>query len=160
MTKKESKNRNTTKRKKKVQTNHEGKTSIHIGDISGGTGFAIGPRAQASVTQTRGLGIDEIADAFNMLQQKVEGLPQGSDKNIAENAVKALEAEARKGEQATENTVQKWLKFLAETAPDVWDVAIDTFTNPIKGVGTVFKKIADRAKAERDAKKAEASKKR
>jgi hypothetical protein len=28
-------------------------------------------------------------------------------------------------------------------------VAVDTFTNPIKGVSTVFKKVAERAKAEK-----------
>lgn len=131
---------------------------IHIGDISGGTGFAIGPGAQATVTQTGGATADEIARAFHTLQQKVGALPEGPNKSVAQNAVQALEAEARKGEQATETQVQKWMKFLADTAPDAWEVAVDMFTNPIKGVGTVFKKIADKAKSEQVAKKAEAAK--
>jgi hypothetical protein len=29
-------------------------------------------------------------------------------------------------------------------------VAVDTFTNPIKGVSTVFRKVAERAKAEKE----------
>jgi hypothetical protein len=51
------------------------------------------------------------------------------------------------------------MNFLADTAPDAWEVAVEMFTNPIKGVGTVFKKIADKAKSEQAAKKAEAAKK-
>ena len=80
-------------------------------------------------------------------------MPDGPDKSVAENTIKTLEAEARKGEQASESKVQKWMYFLAETAPDAWEVAVDMFTNPIKGVGTVFKKIADKAKAEPGSKK-------
>ena len=73
-----------------------------------------------------------------------------ANKRVAESAIETLEAEARKGEQADESTVRKWMNFLAETAPDAWDVAIDFFINPIRGVGTVFKKIAERAKLERE----------
>jgi hypothetical protein len=128
---------------------------IRVGDISGGVGFAIGPGAQAIVNQVQGVTADEIATAFEALHQKVNAMPNGPDKAIAASAVKTLESEAHKGEQASESQVRKWMNFLAETAPDAWDVAIDTFTNPIKGIGTVFKKIADKAKSERVAKKAD-----
>ena len=153
---------NKTGRKKlaaKPQAGHGDRADIRVGDISGGTGIAIGPQAQATVIQSSAAPADEIAQAFAALQQKVADLPEGPDKSVAQNAVGALEAEARKGEQATESAVQKWLSFLAETAPDVWEVAVDMFTNPIKGVGTVFRKISDRAKAERAATTDEAAKK-
>ena len=159
MTKKQGKSKGINKPGKKPESQRGNNTTIRVGDISGGTGFAIGPDAQAMVTQTSKAEVDEIAHAFGVLQRRVEALPQGADKNIAKSAVEALEVEARKGEQAVESTVQKWMNFLAETAPDVWEVAVDTFVNPVKGIGTAFRKIADKAKAEREAKKAEAAKK-
>lgn len=152
------KNTKSNKGKASRQTEVPRSEGIHVGDISGGTGFAIGQGAQAIVTQTSGAAADEIARAFSALHQKVSALPEGLDKSVAQNAVQALEAEAHKGEQAAESQVQKWMNFLAETAPDAWEVAVDMFTNPIKGVGTVFKKIADKAKSEQGTKKADTAK--
>lgn len=122
-------------------------SSIKVGDISNVTGVAIGHGAQATVTQVSSGMRDEIARAFAALTQKANALPEGPEKSVAQSAVKALETEARKGEQADEGNVGKWLNFLAQTAPDIWEVAVDTFLNPVKGLGTAFKKIAERAKA-------------
>ncbi len=127
--------------------------NITAGDISGSTGVAIGHGAQATVTQTDSMTNDEIAQAFALLTQKVNTLPDGPDKAVAQSAIQALETEAHKGEQVDESSLHKWLNFLAETAPDVWEVVIDTFLHPIKGLSTIFKKVAERAKAEREAKK-------
>lgn len=132
---------------------------IKVGNMSGNVGVAIGSGAQAVVTQSIEVTTDEIAIAFKVLQQKVNAMPGGPDKNIADNVVKMLEAEARKGEHASESQVQKWINFLAETAPDAWEVAMDMFANPIKGVGTVFKKIADKAKSEQETNKTKQSEK-
>lgn len=88
---------------------------------------------------------DELAKVLVNLLQKIDTL-QGTKKEEAQLAAKALETEARKGDGADEKTVQKWFNFLLETAPDAWDVAVDTFMNPIKGVHTVFQKVAKRAK--------------
>lgn len=146
-----------TKRKKKARPGQEDQASIHVGDISGGTGFAIGRGAKANVTQVRVSSTDQISQAFEPLRGKIKELPEGPEKNIAETAVTVLETEARKGDEAGEDTVRKWMNFLAETAPDAWEVAIDTFTNPIKGIGTVFKKVTDKVRAERNARKAQTS---
>jgi len=70
---------------------------------------------------------------------------------VARSAVDALYAEAQKGEGADESTARRYLNFLLETAPDAWEVAINTFINPIQGVSTVLQKVASRAKAERGA---------
>jgi hypothetical protein len=95
---------------------------------------------------------DEIIHIFAKLMQEANALPEGSERGVAQSAVEELEAEAHKGEEADENTVREWLNFLLEAAPDVWQVAVDTFINPIKGLSTVFQKVAERAKAEREAK--------
>lgn len=128
--------------------------NITIGDISGGVGIAIGTGAKAVVSQSHGIQADEIAHAFSALEKALASMPDSPRKEAAAGAVETLEKEARKGEKADESQARKWLDFLVEMAPDVGEVAIDTFINPIKGVGTVFKKIAERAKAERIARDA------
>lgn len=122
---------------------------IKVGDISHSTGVAIGHGAQATVTQAGGPGADEVARAFAALLAQVQALPDGPAKDDAAEAVQKLEAEARRGDEADEGRVRRWLAFLAETAPDAWEVAVATFTNPIKGVATVFQKVAARARAEK-----------
>ncbi len=131
---------------------HVSDDHIEVGDITNATGVAIGHGARATVTQVSSGMSDEVAGAFAALMQKVDDLPGNLDKAVAVSAIKVLEAEAAKGEEAEERDVGRWLNFLAQAAPDVWEVAVDTFLNPIKGLGTAFKKIAERAKAERGAK--------
>jgi hypothetical protein len=145
-------------RKLKARKPSRPASGITVGDISGGTNIAIGDGAQANHIQV-GLSGEAIADAFQALQQKVNALPDGPDKTVAQKAVQELQAEAQKGEQASQNTVEKWLAFLAEAAPDAWDVAIETFLHPIRGVATIFRKIAERARLDREAKKAGAGQK-
>ncbi len=118
---------------------------ITVGDISQSTGIAIGRNAHASVT-SGGATPEEIARAFAILRAKVDALPAGPDKQAAQSAVNGLQAEAAKGDQASESNVEKWFRFLAQTAPDAFEVAVATFTNPIAGLGLAFKKIAERAK--------------
>ena len=149
MTKQAKKNASTKKTHRSTPSSSE---SITIGDISGGTGFAIGKGAKAVVNQHVGDDADQIVIVFEKLKQMVSTIKDNADKKVAESAIEMLETEARKGDAADESTIKKWLNFLAETAPDAWEVAIDFFINPIRGVGTVFKKIAERAKLEREAK--------
>lgn len=122
--------------------------SITVGDITNATGVAVGHGAQATVSQI-GASKDEITKAFAPILEKVNTLPDGPDKGVAQSAVKALEVEARKGDQADEKTITRWLGFLAETAADAWEVAVSILANPILGVGKVFQLIAERAKEEK-----------
>jgi hypothetical protein len=105
--------------------------------IEGGKGNQIVDVASAK-------NIDQL---FAMLKQRVDAMGPTEEKEDAQNAISKLEAEAVKGDKADETRVQKWLNFLADTAPDIWEVAVDTFLNPVKGLSTVFRKIAERSKA-------------
>ena len=125
--------------------------NISVGDIKQSKGVAVGHQARATVTETNTAGVDDMAQAFAAILEKVQVLPEGPAKEDAAEAVKKLEAEARQGEQADEGRVRRWLEFLAETAPDAWEVAVNTFISPVAGLGTVFKKIAERAKAAKEA---------
>lgn len=94
----------------------------------------------------QGTSAKEIFDGLNQL---IEKLPPGPDKTIAQSAVQSLNTESQKGEQADERVVKKMLNFLLETAPDIWEVAVNSFLNPVAGISTVFQKIAQRAKEEK-----------
>ncbi len=113
------------------------------GSVSTGSGEFVG---RDKTVYAGGASAKEIAEAFAVLTQKVEKLPEGPDKSIAESAVDGLEKEAQKGEEAKEENVRKWFDFLAQAAPDIFDVAVATFINPIHGLGTAFRKIAEKAK--------------
>ncbi|NWG06289.1 MAG: hypothetical protein HXY35_06340 [Chloroflexi bacterium] len=88
---------------------------------------------------------DEISQAFSSLYKYIKELPEGIDKVDAQKAVEALETEARKSDNADERTVRKWFNFLLDTLPDIADVAIASFINPVRGVSVAFKKIAEKA---------------
>lgn len=120
--------------------------SIQVGNISNSTGVGIGSNIQQDIHITQGSSADEIARAFSTLMEAVQAKPAGPIKTVAETAVKGLEAEAAKGEQADESNVQQWFTTLAQMAPDILEVAVNTFINPISGLSTIFQKIAKRAK--------------
>ena len=107
---------------------------------------AVGRGAKAIVNQASQTSPMEIADAFAILYEKVQNMPEGREKNDAKDSIKALETEAQKGEQADKATIEKWMNFLAQSAPAAFEVAVATFLNPIQGLGMVFQKIADRAR--------------
>lgn len=87
---------------------------------------------------------DEIKELFTNLQKLIEKLPSEDAKKDAQQALEGLKQEAGKGNHAEESRVERWLKFLVEVAPDIKDVAIKTFLNPIDGLGEVFRKVAKR----------------
>jgi hypothetical protein len=120
---------------------------ITVGDVSG-TGIAIGRGAQAAVTQ--GLGGQDIATLFAAVYQQIETRPEDPDVDKAEltETVQKVEAEAAKGEEASPKRIERWLKYLGSMAPDVLDVTVACLTNPVAGVATVIRKIAEKAKGQ------------
>ena len=110
--------------------------------------IAVGKGAKAIVTDSNQNIHNEVNIVFEVIKKEVDSLPEGPDKTIASNAVQALETEALKGDQAEASNVSKWLDFLAKTAPDAFEVAVNTFINPVQGLSTVFQKVAKLAKEE------------
>jgi len=87
-----------------------------------------------------------INQAFEEIRQVIDELQDQDDKQEAQEIIKKLEMEAQKGEAADEKKVERWFNFLAGMSGDIWDILINTFSNPILGIGTVFQKIAAKAK--------------
>lgn len=126
-----------------VRGNKSGERSVNVGgNVSGN--IVTGDRNVISQTNNQ---LDEIAAAFTKLQKIISQAPLNSaEEKVAETAVENLRMEAQKGEQAEEIAVQSWFTFLVNMHSDIAEVAIETFRNPIKGLGTVFQKVAEKAR--------------
>jgi hypothetical protein len=128
--------------------------SITVGDITDSNDIAIGHGARITKTQTTtGASPIEIAQAFALMMEKVSALPEGPDKEKAQSAVEGLRVEAGKGQAAEEKNIREWFSLLAVTSLEACEVALNFFINPIAGVSSVFKKIAERARTEKQDRK-------
>ncbi len=132
------------------------------------SGFAIGDGAKVFSTQVEGdlwgnivqadegsavtidqsAGKREIHTHFAPILDQIKDRPEDPDVDKAEitGTVKNIRDEAAKGEKANPNKIERWIAFLAEVAPDIGDVVVETLKNPIAGVAEVVRKIAARAK--------------
>jgi hypothetical protein len=119
--------------------------NIKVGDISNSDGIAIGCGAQANVT--KGVQADQLAAAFSAVYQQLAASPESpAIKGVVEEQVKAVEAEAAKGEAADAGKIQGWLTVIARMMPDILEVTANTLLSPVSGVATVVKKVAEKAK--------------
>jgi hypothetical protein len=114
------------------------------GDVNTGGGDFVG---RDQYTYGPGADLAAIAQAFEELKKALEKVPEGPKKAMAAQAVEGLKEEAEKGEDAEEENVVQWFECLALMLPDIGEVAIRTFLNPIDGLSTVFRKVAEKAKA-------------
>ena len=90
----------------------------------------------------------EMEELFKHLNRKIRRR-KGSqvDKTRLENQVKKIEAEAAKGSAADTGKLEKWIKTLANMAPDIVEVMAASLAGPVAGFTLVFKKIVERARA-------------
>ena len=65
---------------------------------------------------------------------------------IGQQAVSTIRQEAEKGEQADESATEQWLDLLLKTLPDVAEVVLDTLIHPVKGLSTIVRKVALKAR--------------
>jgi hypothetical protein len=93
---------------------------------------------------------DALAAAFAAIYQRIEARPPDPkvDKAEVKEAVEKIEAEVKQGEAADPGKVEMRLRMLAAMAPDILEVAAATLANPIAGVATVIRKVAEKARAE------------
>jgi hypothetical protein len=123
---------------------------ITVGDISGGTGIAIGRGAQATVTH--GLAGEDVAQLFATIHQQIKARADNPDidKEEITETVQKIEQENAKGEQANPSKVERWLRNLASMAPDIFELTVECLKSPLAGISSVVRKIAERAKIEKD----------
>lgn len=118
------------------------------GDIAA-TNVAIGSENQQQASVQNESSPLDIAAAFATIQTAVDQANiNTAQKVVVKTAVDTLHTEADKGEEADVTTVEEWLRMLAQMAPDIAEVAINTFIHPINGISTIFKKVAQKIRSE------------
>ena len=78
---------------------------------------------------------------------KAKGMTCRNCEKIIEKQVKKIETEAAKGGAADKGRLGRWLKTLANMAPDIVEVMAASLGWPVAGFTAVFKKIVERARA-------------
>lgn len=91
----------------------------------------------------------EMERLFKRVRKQVRSRPEDPrvDKDTLEKQVKQIEAEAAKGEAANKAKLERWVKTLAQMAPDIVEVMAASLGGPVAGFTVVFKKIVERARA-------------
>jgi hypothetical protein len=122
---------------------------INVRGVSG-SGINIGHKGQAQSQQ--GGDADAFARAFAQVYQAINTRPDDTDVERDEitETVRSIEEEARKGDQANEKKLTRWLRTLAGMAGDIFDVTVAALTGPQAAVATVARKVAAKAKQERE----------
>jgi len=113
--------------------------------------IVIGDHSSAKVIQTSQESVERIVDVFAIIMKEVDNLPENAVKDDVRKAVREAKAEAQKSEQTYDVFWKDWFHFLVRMAPDIWEVAVNSLANPASGIHSVFNKIAERAKSEREA---------
>jgi hypothetical protein len=131
---------------KVTTTTHTG-DNITVGDITGSSGIAIGRGTQA--TATTGASAAELAKVFADIYKKIEARPADPnvDKEEVKQDVRRIEQEVAKGEEANPSKLERWLKGLAEMAPDIFEVTAAALTSPAAAVSTVIRKVVEKARS-------------
>jgi hypothetical protein len=117
------------------------------GSVSAGGDFV----GRDKVTTTHhGLGSDEIAALFNQVYQQIERRPPDPnvDKEEIQETTQKIQEEVQKGEDANVTKVERWLKILKDTAPDVLEVTAGVLVNPVAGVADGIRRVAARMRSE------------
>jgi len=119
--------------------------TITVGDVSK-SNVAVGRGAR--VTVSTGWSDALLEQQFQKIYERIEERPADADvdKKEISSTVESLQSEVSKGENANPNKVERWLKTLAEIAPDILDVVLAAMLSPASAISTVLRKIAEKAR--------------
>jgi hypothetical protein len=92
----------------------------------------------------------DLAKLFAPIYEQIQASqePDAIKSHVTEQ-VQKVEQEAGKGEQADAEKIEGWLTVIGRMAPDILEVVASTLmNNPVAGIATTVKKIAEKAKAQ------------
>src|SRR5436309_5250557 len=97
-------------------------------------------------TTQHGLSGTEVAQLFESVYRRIEepAAPRKADAQEVRETVQRVEREVAKGEQADTERVERWLRGLADIAPDVLEVAVNALVNPAAAVASAVRALARR----------------
>jgi len=133
------------------------------GSFTGGNSYyiqgdsnIIGKDNIVTVGKSTGADAVALAQAFGQLYARMQQEPRltPAQQATARQEVAAIQREAMaQGDKVAESFIRERLHNLQRMAPDILDVVLTTFANPIAGAGMVIKKIAQKMKEEASEKK-------
>ena len=88
------------------------------------------------------------SDEFKKIRELIDKRPEDTnvDKDELKDTVDKIENEVKKGKEANPAKVERWLKFLANMAEDIFQVTVATLANPTVGVAKAIQLIVKKAK--------------
>jgi hypothetical protein len=113
------------------------------GDIVGRDQTIEGDRQQGD---RYGVDVAELAALFQTIYGEIDQRPSDSSVEPGElrETVQKIEQEVGKGEDANPDKVERWLRYLADLAPDILNVTVAALINPVTGVAAAVRVIARR----------------
>ena len=102
---------------------------------------------------TTGASAEEVAKAFEKIYAAIEARPNTSaqDKADLKAEMKEAQAEAAKGEQASEDFLSRRLRNIERMAPDILDVAESALAGPAAAFAMVLQKVIKKIRTARAA---------
>jgi hypothetical protein len=119
------------------------------GDVTVTNGDFVG-RDKTIVHHNAGADPVAIARAFATLYDRVAEQPRLSPQTKADvkDDLRDVEQELKKGDDADESFIRRRLRNVRRMAPDILEVVLATFVNPLLGLGVMAKKIAKKMRDE------------
>ena len=130
-----------------VNITSQGKVTIG-GDVAGRD------KIVSSVTNTSGVDAGQMAELlkqFAAINRQIDALPGKDevDKQELKEIVKKIEDEAKTGDQARPDRVERWLMNVGAMSDDIFEVTAASLMNPLLGVAKTLQLIAKKAKEEK-----------
>jgi hypothetical protein len=124
-----------------------GDQNLIEGSISGGI-VVQGREAKVTVQQSSGIHEKELSLLFEKLYQAIQSRHEDPniDKEEIRGTVRRIEQEVKKGDQANDSKIKRWMESLNNMAPDIVDVILASLGGPVSGFTAVLKKIAQQAR--------------
>lgn len=124
-----------------------GDQNVIQGSISGGV-IVQGRGANVAVQQSSGINKEQLSLVFEKLYQAIQARPDDPniDKEEISETVQRIEQEVKKGDQANDSKLKRWMESLNRMAPDIVDVILASLGGPVSGMTAVLKKVTEHAR--------------
>jgi hypothetical protein len=102
-------------------------------------------------TTTGGPATQALAEHFARIERLIAARPPDPnvEKDEIKQTVQRIQSEAQKGDEASAAKLERWLLNLGAMADDIFQVTAATLANPVLGLATTIRLIAQRAKEEK-----------
>lgn len=125
----------------------QGDQNVIEGNISGGV-IVQGRGSRVSVQQSSAVNDQELSALFNQLYKAIQSRPPDPniEKEEISETVQRIEQEVKKGDQANDSKLKRWMDSLNTMAPDIVDVILASLGGPVSGLTAVLKKVAEHSR--------------